>query len=32
MYKTRLLLTLWFWVVYLVATHGSGVSALQLQR
>ena len=32
MHKTRLPLTLWFWAAYLVATHGPGVSALQLQR
>ena len=32
MHKTRLSLTLWFWAAYLVATHGPGISALQLQR
>jgi len=32
MHKTRLPLTLWFWATYLVATHGPGISALQLQR
>ena len=32
MHKTRLPLTLWFWAAYLVATHGPGMSALQLQR
>ncbi len=32
MHKTRLPLTLWFWAAYLVATHGPGISALQLQR
>jgi hypothetical protein len=32
MHKTRLPLTLWFWAGYLVATHGPGMSALQLQR
>jgi ISXO2-like transposase domain len=32
MHKTRLPLTVWFWSAYLVATHGPGISALQLQR
>jgi transposase-like protein len=32
MHKTRLPLTVWFWAAYLVATHGPGISALQLQR
>ena len=32
MHKTHLPLTLWFWAAYLVATHGPGISALQLQR
>ena len=32
MHKTHLPLTLWFWAAYLVATHGPGMSALQLQR
>ncbi len=32
LHKTRLPLTLWFWAAYLVATHGPGMSALQLQR
>lgn len=32
MHKTRLPLTVWFWAAYLVATHGPGVSAVQLQR
>ena len=32
MHKTRLPLPLWFWAAYLVATHGPGISALQLQR
>jgi transposase-like protein len=32
MHKTRLPLTLWFWAAYLAATHGPGISALQLQR
>ena len=32
MHKTRLPLTLWFWAASLVATHGPGISALQLQR
>ena len=32
LHKTRLPLTLWFWAAYLVATHGPGISALQLRR
>jgi len=32
MHKTHLPLSLWFWAAYLVATHGPGISALQLQR
>ena len=32
MHKTHLPLTVWFWAAYLVATHGPGISALQLQR
>jgi transposase-like protein len=32
MHKTRLPLALWFWAAYLVATHGPGISALQMQR
>ncbi len=32
LHKTHLPLTLWFWAAYLVATHGPGISALQLQR
>jgi transposase-like protein len=32
MHKTRLPLTVWFCSAYLVATHGPGISALQLQR
>jgi transposase-like protein len=32
LHKTRLPLTVWFWAAYLVATHGPGISALQLQR
>jgi transposase-like protein len=32
MHKTRLPLTVWFWAAYLVATHGPGISAVQLQR
>jgi transposase-like protein len=32
LHKTRLPMTLWFWAAYLVATHGPGISALQLQR
>jgi transposase-like protein len=32
MHKTRLPLTVWFGAAYLVATHGPGISALQLQR
>jgi len=25
-------LTVWFWAVYLMATHSNGISALQLQK
>jgi len=32
LHKTHLPLTLWFWAAYLVAAHGPGISALQLQR
>ena len=32
MHKTRLPLTLWFRAAHLVAMHGPGISALQLQR
>ena len=32
MHHSKLPLTTWFWVVYLMATHSNGISALQLQR
>jgi transposase-like protein len=32
MHKSQLPLRVWFWAGYLVATHGPGISALQLQR
>src|SRR3954471_17314859 len=32
MHHSKLLLTLWFWAAYLMATHSNGISALQLQR
>lgn len=32
LHRTRLPLTVWFWAAYLVATHGPGMSAVQLQR
>ena len=32
LHNTKTPLTLWFWAAYLVATHGPGISALQLQR
>ena len=32
MHHSKLPLTAWFWAAYLMATHSSGISALQLQR
>ena len=32
MHKTHLPLRLWFWAAYLVATHGPGISGVQLPR
>ena len=32
MHGSKLPLTVWFWAVYLMATHSNGISALQLQR
>src|SRR4051812_46822396 len=32
MHHSKLLLTLWFWAAYLMATHSNGISALQLQH
>ena len=32
MHGSKLPLTVWFWAVYLMATHSNGVSALQLQK
>ena len=32
MHGSKLPLTIWFWAVYLMATHSNGISALQLQK
>ena len=32
MHGSKLALTVWFWAVYLMATHSNGISALQLQK
>ena len=32
MHATKLSLTVWFWAVYLMATHSNGISALQLKN
>jgi transposase-like protein len=32
MHHSKLTLTTWFWAAYLMATHSTGISALQLQR
>jgi hypothetical protein len=32
MHPSKLAPTIWFWAAYLMATHSSGISALQLQR
>jgi transposase-like protein len=32
MHGSKLSLTIWFWAVYLMASHSNGISALQLQK
>jgi hypothetical protein len=32
MHGSKLLLTVWFWAAYLMATHSNGIAALQLQK
>src|SRR5512134_2694320 len=32
MHGSKLPLTVWFWAVYLMATHSNGIAALQLQK